>query len=101
MIAACALGMQRLVVEECLKYVGYCPALVLSLIPGKVVKSAHRVRKASACPSSRQSQVSWNDFACRVLPELDRIGHSPDEPRNSPSRHGGQLPNLSYTDVLR
>ena len=33
MIAACALGMQRLVVEECLKYVWYHRALSLILIP--------------------------------------------------------------------
>jgi alkylation response protein AidB-like acyl-CoA dehydrogenase len=63
MIAACALGMQRLVVEECLKYVNYCRVLILFLIPDKVVESAYCVRKTSTCPSRRQGQVGWNDFS--------------------------------------
>lgn len=79
MIAACALGMQRLVVEECLKYVRRCWVLYLILIPGKVVESAYCIRKTSACPSRRPGQAGWNDFSCRVIPELDRIGHIPDE----------------------
>ena len=83
MIAACALGMQRLVVEECLKYVSYCRALILTLIPEKVVESTYCVRKAPTFPSRRQSQVSWNDFSRRILPELDRISHLPDESRKS------------------
>lgn len=79
MIAACALGMQRLVVEECLKYVGYCPVLILMLRLEKVVESADCIRKAVTYPSRRPSQVGWNDFSRRVLPELDRISHLPDE----------------------
>ena len=33
MIASCALGMQRLVVEECLKYVRCCQLQILTLMP--------------------------------------------------------------------
>ena len=79
MIAACALGVQRLVVEECLKYVMKRLILNFSLIPNKVVKSAYRIRKASAFPSRRPGQACRNDFSRRVFPELARVSDLPDE----------------------
>lgn len=79
MIASCALGMQRLVVEECLKYVKRRQLLLLILIPIQVVKSAYCVRKAPTRSSRRPGQTSWNDFSRRVFSELARVGDLPDE----------------------
>jgi hypothetical protein len=81
MIASCALGMQRLVVEECLKYVRRYRVLLLIFIPMQVVKSTYCVRKAFAYSSSSPGQASRNDFSRRVFPELARVGDLSDEQR--------------------
>ena len=82
MIASCALGMQRLVVEECLKCVRrFRVLLLLILMPMQVDKPAYCVRKTPTRSSRRPCQAGWNDFSRRVFPKLARVGDLPNEQR--------------------
>lgn len=83
MVCATSISAQRLVVEECLKYVLVSifteEVLTLTSFVDQVVNTAHCVWKTLDKPSCYTSKISSYDFSSRSMPELVREHYSSDE----------------------
>ena len=85
-ILVMSLSTQRLIVEECLKYVAlsHCrPSFVTNGVLVQVVAAAASVRQTAELAGRRACETRSNDRARRVGTELAGECHTPDEQRPS------------------